>query len=135
METISNFFAQLTQYQDIGLFLMRLLVGLLFAYSGYGKAKKLKDFSKHNGLPLPIGTLVVLAELMGGIGLVLGFLTQIAALFIMIVMTGSMFTHIFKWKSPYWASKGGWEYDLMWFTMCLVILLSGGGSIALYPAL
>jgi len=133
METISNFFAQLTQYGDVGLFLMRLLVGGLFTYSGSRKIRKYKSFAKGNGLPAAIGFLVALAELTGGVGLISGIFTQLAALFIMIVMAGAMYHHIVKWKSPYWAQSKGWEYDLMWFTMSLVILLSGGGAIALYP--
>jgi uncharacterized membrane protein YphA (DoxX/SURF4 family) len=43
-----------------------------------------------------------------------------------------MSKHIFQWKSPYWASKGGWEYDLIWFVMALTIFLTGGGKIAIY---
>ena len=35
-------------------------------------------------------------------------------------------------KSPYWAASGGWEYDLMWFSMSLAIVVTGGGSIALW---
>jgi uncharacterized membrane protein YphA (DoxX/SURF4 family) len=63
----------------------------------------------------------------------LGVAPQLGALAIMGVMTGSMYHHIVKWRSPYWAASGGWEYDLMWFTMCLVIAVTGGGSIALWP--
>ena len=84
-------------------------------------------------MPLPVGFLVVSAELFGGLGVAFGVLTQIAALGIMLVMTGSMYHHIFKWKSAYWAASGGWEYDLMWFTMCLVIVTTGGGQLGIYP--
>jgi len=62
----------------------------------------------------------------------LGLLTQIGALMIVLVMLGAISFHIFKWKSPYWATKGGWEYDLMWLVMCLVILFTGGGDLKLW---
>ena len=111
------------------------MVGCSFAYSGFGKFKKLRSFSTDQGLPLPIAFLVVSAEFFGGLGVALGVLTQIAALGLMFVMTGSMYHHIFKWKSPYWAASGGWEYDLMWFTMCMVIVTTGGGHIGILPGI
>ena len=77
----------------------------------------------------------VSAEFWGGLAVGLGIATQLAALAIMGVMSGSMYHHIIKWKSPYWAANGGWEYDLMWFTMCLVIVVTGGGTIAIWPIL
>ena len=129
---VANLLDSLTGFQNAGLLALRAMVGFLFAYSGFGKFKKLKSFSKDQSLPLPIGFLVVSAEFFGGLGVVLGVLPQIAAAGIMIVMTGSMYHHIFKWKSPYWAARGGWEYDLMWFAMCFVVVTTGGGKFALY---
>ena len=99
----------LTLFSDVALLLMRLLVGFLF-----------------------IAFLAVSGEFWGGWVVGLGIAPQLGALVIMGVMTGSMYHHIVKWKSPYWAASGGWEYDLMWFTMCLVIVATGGGSIALW---
>jgi putative oxidoreductase len=50
---------------------------------------------------------------------------------IMLLMLGTLRLHIFKWKSPYWAAQGGWEYDLMLFAMALVVVVQGGGRIVL----
>ena len=135
MGSMSGALAALTQFQDFGLLALRLMVGFLFFYSGFGKFKKLRSFSKDQGLPLPVGFLAVTAEFFGGLGVAFGVFTQIAALGIMLVMLGSMYHHIFKWKSPYWAASGGWEYDLMWFTMCLVIVTTGGGQFAIYTGM
>ena len=76
--------------------------------------------------------MAVSAEFWGGLGVAFGVLTPLAASGILLIMCGSMFHHIVKWKSPYWAATGGWEYDLLWFTMCLVIITTGGGNMALY---
>jgi len=78
---------------------------------------------------------VILAELAGGVGLLLGIWTQLAGLIIMGVMVGSIYFHVFVWNSPYWANKSGWEYDLMILTMAMVIVTTGGGDIALAPTL
>lgn len=128
---MENLFEILKQYDYIGLFLMRLIMGLMFIYSSIRKMKDVQGFSGKNELPLFLGYTVVAMELIAGVGLVLGLLTQLAALIVIGLMIGTMYKHIVQWKSPYWASKGGWEYDLIWFIMALTILLTGGGKIAL----
>ncbi|NNG15708.1 MAG: DoxX family protein [Gemmatimonadales bacterium] len=133
MDAIRDLLRELTRFSDVGLLLMRLLVGFLFVYSGLGKYRKLRKFAEENGLPVVVAFLAVSAEFLGGLSVGLGIVPQLGALAIMGVMTGSMYHHIVKWKSPYWAASGGWEYDLMWFTMCLVIAVTGGGSIGLWP--
>ncbi len=135
MESIVDFFDMLLQYNDFGLFAMRLYLGLLFAYSGQKKLRGLQGFARHNGLPVPVALVVVLFELIGGIGLALGVYTQVAALMIILVMLGAIYFHTAKWKSKFWAQNKGWEYDLMLLLMALVTLTSGGGSLALLPSL
>lgn len=133
MESLTTFLQQATDYQNVGLFLLRLVIGFQFTYSGVTKIRKVKGFSEGIGLPPAVGLLVILAELTGGVGLLLGVLTQVAALFIMIVMVGSIGFKVIKWKSPYWANKGGWEYDLIWFSIAFLMLVTAGGSISIYP--
>lgn len=123
----------LNQYTDIGLLLMRLVVGFVFITAGGNKSQGIREFASKNGLPVTVAYALAATELLAGAAIALGLFTQLAALAIMGIMTGSMSFHIFRWKSPYWASEGGWEYDLMLFTMAFVILLSGGGAIAIYP--
>jgi putative oxidoreductase len=130
---MENFFLTIKQYDYIGFFLMRLIMGFMFLYSSIGKMKDVEEFSEKNNISRTLGYFVVAGELCAGIGLILGLFTQLAALIVIVLMTGTMSKHIFEWKSPYWASKGGWEYDLIWFTMALVIFLTGGGKIAVYP--
>lgn len=135
MEAVSDIFQSLLVYQDIGLLAMRLLVGFVFITAGGNKSQGIRAFADKNGLPVPIAYALAATELLAGFAIALGILTQLAALAIMGIMTGSMSFHIFKWKSPYWASEGGWEYDLMLFVMASVILLTGGGDLAVYPGL
>ena len=70
------------------------------------------------------------AEFAGAIGLITGVLGQFAALGLMLLMVGTLFLHVFVWKTKYWANKGGWEYDLMLFALCAVIVAFGVGSIS-----
>lgn len=135
LETISTFFETLTEHQDVPLFILRLFVGLIFVNEARGKLKNVPKFAKSDGLPISVAWGLSFAELAGGLGLIFGVLTQAAALGLMLLMIGSMSFHIFKWHSPFWASKGGWEYDLMLFLMAMTILFTGGGDIGLYPFL
>jgi putative oxidoreductase len=125
-------FSTLKEYDFIGLFLMRLIMGFMFIYSSIGKMKDVGGFSDKNEISKALGYIVITCEFTAGVGLILGLYTQLAALIVMGLMLGTMSKHIFQWKSPYWANKGGWEYDLMWFSMALTIFLTGGGKIAVY---
>ncbi len=133
LETASTFFETLTENQDIPLYILRLFVGLVFINEARVKLKNVLKFAKSDGLPVPVAWGLTFAELTGGLALIFGVLTQIVALGLMLLMIGSMSFHIFKWKSPFWASKGGWEYDLVLFLMAMTIVFTGGGNIGLYP--
>lgn len=113
------------------LLLIRIIVGVSFFVSALNKAKNPKRSAKHNGIPLPLLLFVMCAEFAGALGLVSGILGQFAALGLMLLMLGTMILHIVVWKSKYWANEGGWEYDLMLFSLCAVIVVFGVGSIAL----
>jgi putative oxidoreductase len=132
LDSIRSFFETVQDFPDLPLLLMRLVMALVFIIAARNKLKDVPGFAKGNDLPVPVAWLTVFAEFAAGVGLALGILPQAAALIVMLVMTGSMFSHIVKWKSKYWAASGGWEYDLMLFTMASVILVTGGGDIALY---
>ena len=70
---------------------------------------------------------------MAAIGLVVGVLTQFAALGLILVAIGAIFTKAVKWKNGFWGENSmGWHYDLMLAIMNLVILCTGGGHIALF---
>lgn len=103
-------------------------MGGMFIVSSRGKMSDIRGFAKSNGLPYPLGIVVVAAEGLGGIALITGVLPRLASLGIMGLMSGTMYKHIVEWKSPYWAKDGGWEYDLTWFSMAGLIATTGAGK-------
>lgn len=113
------------------LLLIRVVVALSFFFSALNKAKYPRHSAKQNGIPLPLLIFVMCAEFAGALGLVTGVLGQYAALGLMLLMAGTLFLHIFVWKTKYWANKGGWEYDLMLFSLCTVIVVFGIGSFSI----
>ncbi len=113
------------------LLLIRIIIAVSFFVSALNKAKNPRKSAKQNGIPYPLLLLVMCAEFAGAIGVLTGVLGQYAALGLMLLMLGTIGLHIFVWKSKYWASKGGWEYDLMLFSLCAVLLLFGVGMFAI----
>lgn len=72
------------------------------------------------------------AEPLGAVAVLLGFLTQAAAVGLGLVMIGAMYLKITTWKTPFSAhDKTGWEFDLMIFSGLVVLFFSGAGQYAL----
>lgn len=119
----------LNNYLDIALLLMRLVVAIVFAASGWSHLKDPAGRAKSIGMSKPFTIFLGAAEVAGGIGLTLGILTQFAALGLILVGLGATWKKIFNWKTGFWGKDGyGWHYDLLFLVMNLVILTAGGGA-------
>jgi putative oxidoreductase len=119
------------QFIDWSLFLLRILVAAVFGTSGYSHLKSPAERAKSIGMPVPATVFIGAAELSGAIALAVGFLTQWAALGLILIMLGAIYKKIAEWHSGFWGEKSmGWHYDLLFVVMNLVILTSGGGRIS-----
>lgn len=117
----------------VALTLLRLFVGIVFIVHG---AQKLDDiagttagFAKM-GIPAPEGAayLAVLGELFGGIGLLLGALTPLAAMGPVLVMASAIyFVHRDKGMLN---QNGGWEWPLTLLLVCLFFAAHGPGPLS-----
>src|SRR5436853_4295103 len=75
---------------DVALTMLRVVLGVIFFahgaqkmlgwFGGYGFSGTMKAFTGMMHIPAPLAFLAIAAEFFGGIGLVVGFLTRIAAL-------------------------------------------------------
>ncbi len=116
------------------LFLLRLMVALVFGFSGFSHLKAPRERAKSIGMSVGFTIFMGAAELAGALGLAFGVLTQWAAIGLILVMLGAIYKKIVEWKTGFWGEKSmGWHYDLMLVVMNLVILCTGGGRIALMP--
>jgi len=106
---------------DVGLLIVRLVVGLTLA--GHG-AQKLSVWSGGAGLTGTaayiekigyrpgklFGAALGVAETLGGLFLAVGFLTPLSAAALMSAMAGAaLSSHV---KNGFWNTKGGYEYTL-----------------------
>lgn len=119
---------QLLRYQDIGILLLRLMVGVIFISSGWSHLKHPAERSASIGMSKGFTIFLGAAEVAGSLGIIFGVLSQIAALGLIVLMLGAVQKKIAVWHTGFWGKKGyGWHYDLMIIVMCLVIVFTDGG--------
>ncbi len=80
--------------------------------------------------------LLSIAEPAGGLAVLVGFLTQPAALGLALVMLGALRFLIVKAHRPFTTeTAAGWEFEFMLLVVALALALMGGGRFALDRAL
>jgi len=125
-------FPQLARFTDLGLLLLRLMVGLVFVTSGYNHLKDPEARAKSIGMSKAFTIFLGIAEVAGALGVAAGVLTQLAAFGLILIMLGAIQKKIVNWHTGFWGEKNnGWHYDLMFVLMNLVIAFSDGGAYVL----
>lgn len=125
-----------------GLFVLRVVVGVIYLMHGYSKVKGglLAGVNETavmlEGLQMPqplIGAwVVVLLEVIGGVGLILGLLTPLwNVLFIAEMLTGIFYVHWARGFFVIGPGQGGFEFNLILIAANLCLLLAGAGALAL----
>lgn len=129
-----EFLASLHQYNDIALFILRAGIAMVFLVHGKWKMEQGNEMAECVHLPKKgwFFTGLGYAEFLGSLALISGFLTQIAAAGLAIILIGAIYFKIQKWKISFTShSKIGWEFDLVLLTGCLAIYFLGAGKLAL----
>jgi putative oxidoreductase len=133
---------------DVTFTILRLVLGVVFFahgaqkmlgwFGGYGFHGTM-GFFEHMGMPAPVAFLVISTEFFGGLGLIVGLLTRIAALGIGVEMIGAIFmVHLPNGFFMNWFGnqKGeGYEYHLLVVAVAAALLLRGAGAFSLDRAL
>ncbi|WP_088040554.1 DoxX family protein [Bacillus sp. EAC] len=125
---------------NVGLLMIRLVIGLLFIghgaqklfgwFSGYGLKGTGGWFESIGMKPgVTIALIAGLAELIGGILFAFGLLTPVAG----ILIAGTMAMAIIKVHAPngIWATSNGYEYNLTLLVVAISVVLTGPGKYAL----
>ena len=104
-------------------------------FGGYG-LKGTTGYLVSTGLPLAVAYAVCFFEFLGGLGLVVGLLTRLAALAIITVMVGAIvkvhWPHGFFINWELAPGKGhGFEANLAFIAMAAACVISGGGASSL----
>jgi putative oxidoreductase len=118
---------------DAALLILRVVLAIIMLYHGWPKLTNLGGtIEGFTGMGIPVPALsaifATLAEVGGGLLLLVGALTDIAGLLVAIDMLGAItFVHA---KKGFLASEGGIEFPLALLAMALAIALAGPGRFA-----
>jgi putative oxidoreductase len=119
----------------IGLLLVRLVMGLAFVLHGWPKIQNPFNWMEDLGLghiPSFLQAIAAFAEFAGGIALILGLLTPIAALLLFFQMIGALVLVHFPQGDPFVRVDGSsYELPLLYLVLSLLFLLLGPGRLSL----
>ncbi len=122
----------LAAVEGVVLLVARVILGVVMVYYGWPKVrdpKKNADDFAHGVGARPgwlWGTLVLVTEFFGGLGMIAGFLTAVAAAaFALEMLLG------FAWKLGTGKPFTDYSYDLQLFALCLLVLATGPGPLSL----
>jgi putative oxidoreductase len=134
--------------KDIVPIFLRLTLGVVMfphgaqkvlGWFGGGGFKATSEAMTGMGLPAAIVVTVMVAEFLGSLGLIFGFLTRLSALGIISVMLGAIFTvHQQYGFFMNWMGKQageGFEYHLLAIGIAIALLIRGGGAFSIDRAL
>lgn len=129
---------------DYILALVRLILGVVFFahgaqkalgwFGGPGFTATMNSFAQMN-IPAPLALLAMAAELLGGLGLIVGLLARVAALGIVTNMVVAiLLVHHRVGFFMNWAGdqKGeGFEFHLLAIAVAVVVLVKGAGALSI----
>lgn len=130
---------------DFALAIARLILGIVFFahgaqlvlgwFGGQTFPNSMNMFVHAMHIPPLFAALAILSEFLGGIGLIVGFLSRIAAFGIAVDMLVAIFKvhiHVGFFMNWYGNQKGeGYEYHLLVLALCLLFMVKGSGALSL----
>lgn len=132
------------QTAPYGLLILRVVVGIVIALHGWAKLSGGVDgvagfFGGMLGIPAPgfFAWVVTIVELLGGILLVIGALTQIVGILLAIDMLGAIVFAYFGRGAPLINENGflSWELEVVIGAAALSIALAGAGAFSVDQAM
>lgn len=137
-----------TEDDSAGL-VLRVMLGVVFFphgaqkvvgwFGGYGFTGTVLFFTENLRIPYALVLLVMAAEFLGAIGLIVGFMTRIAAFGIFCVMAGAIYmVHLPNGFFMNWSGSQqgeGFEYHLLVMAIAVALMIRGGGRWSLDRAI
>ena len=120
-----------------GAFVLRVALGVMFVAHAYLKLvvftmPGFAGFLGSVGLPTALAWPIMLAELLGGIAILIGFHARLVAAALLPILLGALAIHLPNgWL--FTAANGGWEYPAFLAAAALAQVLIGDGAWALRP--
>jgi len=120
---------------ELGSLILRVILGISFLTHGIIKFSAgisgTVGWFDSIGIPGFLAYVIAIIEVVGGIAMILGIGTRIVALIFAIVMLGAIFTVKIPVGFTGNGQMAGWELDLAFLTMAVVLFLNGSEKFAL----
>ncbi len=127
---------------DVALLILRVLLGVVFFphgmqklfgwFGGYGFSGTFGFFTGSMGIPAIFAFLAIIAEGLGWLGLITGFLTRLSAfgigtnMAVAVLMFHYKFGIFMNWDGK--QAGEGFEYHLLAIAIALALIIRGGGK-------
>lgn len=127
---------------DTALLILRVVLGIVFFphgmqkllgwFGGYGFAGTMDMFTTKMAIPAVFAFLAIMAEGLGSLGLITGFLTRVAAFGITVNMIVAVY--LLHWQHGFFMNwfgnqkDEGFEYHLLVMAMGLAMMIKRGGG-------
>jgi putative oxidoreductase len=127
---------------DAALLVLRVVLGVVFFphgmqkllgwFGGYGFAGTMDMFTTKMAIPAVFAFLAIMAEGLGSLGLITGFLTRVAAFGITVNMIVAVY--LLHWQNGFFMNwfgnqKGeGFEFHLLVIAIGFALMIKGGGK-------
>ena len=134
---------------DIAIMVVRLGLGIVFFphgmqklfgwFGGPGFSGTMGMFTNNLHIPALFAFLAIMAEGLGSLGLITGFLTRIAAFGVAVNMVVAVY--MLHWQNGFFMNwfgnqKGeGFEYHLLVIAMAIALIIKGGGAVSVDKAI
>jgi putative oxidoreductase len=105
-------------------------------FGGYGFEGTMGFFTGTLGIPAAFAFLAIVAEVAGGLGLILGAVGRVAAFGVGTVMvTAALTVHLsngffMNWGGGLPAGAEGWEFHLLAAALAVIVMLRGSGALS-----
>lgn len=127
---------RIAKVQGWGLTILRVVVGLVFFVHGFQKLFLMgfggvADMMGGLGVPAPglFAVIVTLVELLGGLALILGLFTRLAAIPLAVdMLVATLTVHL---PNGFSAQNGGYEFTLVLLAAGVALAVAGPGEAAL----
>lgn len=127
------------RHLSLGIAIVRVVVGCIFVAHGYLKLGIMglgaaTGMFAQMGIPAPSITapLVSVVEIVGGIALILGVLTRLAALALAIDMVCAIL--LVRIKGGFFNPNGA-EFEILLLTVCVALVVAGAGVLSIDEAI
>lgn len=114
----------LLQFTGWGTYALTTVLAAIFLVHGYAKVQNPNMMASFWFGSRTLAFLHGAGEMAAGLGVGLHFGMRYGSIFMILIMLGALYQHLFKWKTPFWSHTGtGWEFDLLVLAGALTVLL------------